>query len=382
MSLRCVFAKGVLIALSLNLFANDERVGQPPLEEKIDRVSEQNLYCDWQGKSQSASVKSGLASEVSFLYWKARAEGLAYAQEIDATVPTQPLGTIDIQDVIKDIDSDWDPGFKLGLGYIFESRQQWQPKVYWTYFHSNTTASASTNPANIGLINLRPMWVPFLMGSITEKASAEWSLNYNVIDACIGRDFFVGKYLSLYPQAGIRGVWINQDYKVKYHGGYFANGGAVFLQRDNKMESSNDYSAGGVRFGSDAKWYLTKNLIIQGNGFVSLLYGEFEVREFYDGAFVQGVDLQPEDIYLKKDFNAVRPCLETELGATWQMFFNNDKFRLALGAFYQLVYWFDQVNIVNQSVSVDTNGNVYLSNLNPNGDLYMQGLRIQLNLDF
>jgi len=64
------------------------------------------------------------------------------------------------------------------------------------------------------------------------------------------------------------------------------------------------------------------------------------------------------------------------------MFFNNDKFRLSLGAFYQLVYWFHQVNIVNQSVNTDTNGNVYLSNLNPNGDLYMQGLRIQLNLDF
>ena len=370
-----------LAMFSLYLFADEDMQNQ-----KIDRVSEQNVYGDWQGKNQSASVMSGFTTELSFLYWKAVTEGLVYAQEIDGSVGPAAADPIIIDAKVKDLDYEWDPGFKVGLGYIFDGRQQWDTSLYWTYFHSTAAASASVGADDLSLVALRPTWLPFLMGSVADRAKADWTFNYNVIDACIARDFFLGKYLSLRPQAGIRGAWLYQDYEAKYRAGQFVNGGATLLRRNTRFKGSNDYSGAGLRFGSDAKWYLTKNLIIQGNGFISLLYGEFRIKEFYDGAFPLDVGagpfLKPETIDLRKDFNAVRPNLETELGATWQIFFNNDKFRFALGAFYQLVYWFNQNNLVNQFLSLDGNGNAYVTNINPQGDLSMQGVRIQANLDF
>ena len=55
----------------LGLFAASVCADEATLEEKIQRISEQNVYCDWQGANKSASVDSGFVFEADFLYWKA-----------------------------------------------------------------------------------------------------------------------------------------------------------------------------------------------------------------------------------------------------------------------------------------------------------------------
>ncbi len=379
------------VCVVVNVFADE-----PSLEEQIQRVSEQNVYGQWQGASQSASVNSGFVFEADFLYWKALVDGLVFSQKIDVTVPAAFPGTINVVDDVNDLDFKWDPGFKLGAGYIFEGRQQWAAKLFWTYYHSKASGSEKSDPAFITGTGLKPMWLPFLMGSIADRARANWSLNYNVFDAMTGRDMFLGRYVSMNPQIGIRGAWINQDYRVKYHGAFTYNDAGVenFLTTDTKFSGSNDFSGAGLRFGSDLTFFLTKNLLIQGNGFFSLLYGEFEVKELYDGAFIidlgAGPTLVPEVIRLTKNFNAVKPCLETELGGVWQIFAKNDQYRFSIGAFYQFVYWFAQNNLVNQILMINDspinataiNTNRDVTNLNPKGDLQMQGIKIQLNFDF
>ncbi len=51
------------------------------------------------------------------------------------------------------------------------------------------------------------------LGSVADHALASWRLNFNTLDLSLGRNYFVGRFLSLHPYLGIRAVWIDQNYK-------------------------------------------------------------------------------------------------------------------------------------------------------------------------
>lgn len=366
------------------------------MQEQIDRISEQNVYCCWQGKSQSASVACGPTFFADFLYWKPSTEGLSPSQTLVITVPTNILEGIDVEGEVDDLNFHWDPGLRVGLGYVLPQRQQWALSAVWSYFYSSAKVVVDTNPSATPLEMSRPMWLPFLLGSVADHASAHWNLNFNLLDFMIARDFFIGKWLSINPQAGIRVGWIRQKYLAKYHGGQEldANGVQTTLYSDTFFSGQNNFQGTGLKFGSDFEWHLNKCFSIQANGFISLLYGKFTIDEIYSGAFPldfgAGAFLLPERIYLDKVVHAVRPNFETEIGVKWQMWLCSNSYRFALGAYYDFSFWPWQNNLVNQFFSRDTTplippqrlNSSYVVNLNPQGNLSFQGIRINLSLDF
>ncbi|MCP5492232.1 MAG: hypothetical protein H7A40_04240 [Chlamydiales bacterium] len=360
-------------------------------------IADQNAYGHWQGKVDSASPESGFFTDLNFLYLKSEVDGLTYGQVLDVTLFGAPTPSrIEVQDRPRLPNFQWDPGLSVGVGYIIPQREQWQISGYWTYLYSS--AKNRDTFSNLTGNYLAVAWLPLVLGSIADRADMDWSMNFNLADIMISRNAFFGKWLSMEPRMGVRIAWINQDYQVKYNGAYLytdlTNGAQNTLTRATQFVASNDYWGAGARVGSDFHWYITKNLSMVGSFFASLLYGNFEVDEVYDGALLLNVGagpaLVPEVISLKKNFTALRPALETKLGLSWQSFFKDDAYRLLVGLFYEFDFWFEQNELVDQFINRDSgllsataaSSNSNVTNLNPNGNLTLQGLRVQARFDF
>jgi len=137
------------------------------------------------------------------LYWKVT-ETVDWASTNNLSTPNQEI-------TYKTLEFDFDPGFRVGVG----SRAEWDTKLYYTWYYSKATDSASGNIIS-----------GFLPGRLIESfnnffyTSAQCSLaiEYNMFDWDIGKSFYVTNNLLLRPLLGIRGGWINQTINSNFQG--------------------------------------------------------------------------------------------------------------------------------------------------------------------
>jgi hypothetical protein len=370
------------------------------LENRVSCISEKNVYGKWQGKSQSASVDGGFFFDASFLYWQAEiTAGLEYVQSVNIHMPDPSLSQSQVDLADKRLDYKWEPGFRVGLGYIIEERQQWDLSLVWTRLHSHATSSIAISDLDVQ--QLKPNWLPFILGSSAQNASANWKLKFNTLDLISGRHFFLGRWFSLHPQAAIIGAWIHQKYRADYLGiqEYDAAGQDGFISDNTHFIASNQFTGFGIKMGSGVEWHLCPSWSILGNFFGTLSYGQFKTRQTFDGFFL--VDLGGsipgpffELLQLNRKFWAVVPNFETEIGMKWAYFFCRDRYLISLAGFYDLSYWFYQNQLVNESFAKDTTfisddlqrlifiNNTMVQELKTQGNLAIQGIRVQLSLDF
>ncbi len=367
--------------------STDEKIDQ--LSKRIDEISERNVMNDWQGKNARASVYKGPFFSLDFLYWQAQEDALEYVQHDKPSLTNYRIA-------LEDLHFDWNPGFKLGLGYIFPQRDQWDVSLSWTYLHSKAHASIATNDPTLKTDVLRPIWLSVVLGSVADRASAHWALNYNLLDLDLGRDYFIGRWLSLRPHIGLRGASIHQDYNVHYHGGfqYSDSGGTHTLFKNTSLNADNDFDGIGFRLGADTDWHISSQWSILANISGSLVYGKFKVREAYDGGKLQatGVTVFILDTPLteRQTFWRLRPCMESELGLQWHKFFHAEKYRVAASATYNFVYWPNQNELINivtakDNTTIDannTNSNSDLATFHQQGNLQLQGVKVGVRFDF
>ena len=333
--------------------------------------------------SGSSTVSQGIIFEASYLYWLAKEDGLEFTQFLNQTGAFPDGFVVDLKTY--EPKSKWQSGFQVGAGYIFSQRCQWDVLANWTSFSSKQTNFVASNDPDLQSAMLRPIWLPFLMGTVAFNGGVVWKLNFNMLDLMIGRDFSAGPWLSFHPQAGVRIGWIHQRYNVEYRGAYL--GGATVVPTGiSTFDADWKYSGTGIRFGSDAEWHLNSHFSIAGNAFLSALYGKYNLYERFQGTlvlFFPAPTLLPEVITLRDDFYRVRACIETELGVKWQQYFNCNRRRVQLGLYYDFSYWIDQNMLANQNVILDaTTGNSFVTNITKYGDLQLQGLRVNAEIDF
>ncbi|MBS0616128.1 MAG: hypothetical protein JSR58_06220 [Verrucomicrobia bacterium] len=352
----------------------------PPPPPPVTDVSEKNILGGIQGKSASASVDKGWTLSATALLWQAKVDGLEYAQKVQLTA--DPItNAIAAKAELKELTFEWNPGGKVALGYIFPQRQQWDISLEWTYLFAKAHGSAHVDDPTLMRQQLKPSWIPLLMGSVASNAHAAWSMHYNVGDLTLGRNLFLGKYLAMKPFVGVRGAWIEQNYKVHYRGAQFANNAPVF--HDNEFNAKQDLKAGGIRLGSDLQWFLSSHWSILGNISASLLYGQFHLKETVSGEVGVANVVIPETIRLKDHDSRLNPNLEGKLGLKCQAPFHHGRYRVSLAAFYDFSYWFNQNRQLNETVVVDpSSGNAPSTMNRSNGNLQLQGVSVELALAF
>ncbi len=116
----------------------------------------------------------------------------------------------------------WDFGYRLGFGYIFNKRT-WDVAVNWTLILMLLYQKRSNN-GDLGF-GMFPVWSladDILPVDWVAKSKMDWKLHLNLLDIDFGRAFVLRKVFFLRPFAGLRLAWINQDVDITYKGGIFA----------------------------------------------------------------------------------------------------------------------------------------------------------------
>lgn len=337
-------------------------------------------------------------AEGNFLYVRPSVDGLSIAQRLDATLENSPTQKVDARTRQEDLNFKWEPGFKVGVGFTTSCPSRVEVGAFWTSFNARAHKDVVVQDFDHDIRNLRPIWINIILGDTADAANGRWKMDFNVVDLAVRREFDCCSWLTIRPEVSIRGVGIKQHYLAQYHSffHFIVNGGENFyIGRDTSFNGRQSFYGAGVRAGSDIRCPIGGGLRVTGNGYASLLYGQFKRYQEFDGAISIADDIGapsviPEMVSVKDRYQTVRPALETELGLEWEKSFCQDRFKLLIGAYYQLSFWFRQNEFVNefssrsvvplaQSVLAIDQPTMYV---NMEGNLSYQGGRFQVAIAF
>ncbi len=289
------------------------------------------------------------------LFWQSNVGSLDYG------ITSSSTSTIN-HGRVKHPEFDWDWGCRVGLGYKIP-HDKWDLFANYTYIHGHGHGHAGGSdhvvfPVFATNASSRS---PFFANS----AKAHWDMNLNMGDIELGRTCFVGRWLTIRPFLGVRGVVIDQDYHVEYQGGTVAPGDK------DKLHLDTDFWGVGLRFGANTLWGLGCGLSIYGNGSASLLSGNFDVKE--------RERLKKADLLImnaKRDVDNVVAEANLALGLQWDYLFSKDRFHVGVKLGWELEMFFDQNQLFNFAGASPGFFQTHRD------DLSFQGVTLGFRLDF
>jgi len=278
-------------------------------------------------------VKDGydIFVDAELLWWSVYENGLQYAVE-GRNLRTR----INNGDAL-DVGNAYSWGFRFGVGYNLP-HDGWDLYGNWTFFN-NRTSSNKRAPHEGGFF---PIWmnpdadvvVPNTSGDdvYAEKASANWDVEFNIIDLELGREFFTSKYLTLRPHAGFRYLRLDQRFHADYSGGNFrryGNTGSTSESEPYHVHNSNDMWGFGLRAGMDTQWGLSNGFSIFGNFAFALLHSHFHISQ--EEYFRNRTTRQRfESLDMNNRKRVGRATSDLAMGVRWDGMFDNDRFHLGV----------------------------------------------------
>lgn len=326
------------------------------LENRVSALEQRKGASGMINPSGRPEVKDGadLFITADLLVWQAHENGLGYVIKSKET---------DLNDSsTKELHFNWDPGFRVGLGWN-TPHDGWDLYANWTCFH-NKARSHETQGSGTLYPSLAD---PSFFSDNPASSSAKWRLNLNLADLELGREFFVSKWLTLRPFAGLRSAWIHQRMHINYN--QTLDGDSYFVQMKNKFWGI------GIRPGLNTQWGLGCGFSFYANTALSLLYGFFELDQEQYSQTLAGTTTPHVDN--GHSIRVDRAIAETQLGVRWEHMFAKDHCHFSIQAGWENLMFFGQ-NLFDRFVSADLEG-LYVSN---QGDLTIQGYTLSLRLDF
>ena len=247
----------------------------------------------------------------------------------------------------------YDSGLKVGVGFNF-GHDKWDMYIDYTWFNPHHSHKRVYENAGSPLTNTIPLALQkAYMGLYS--ASAAWSLNFNVFDWELGRNFYVSKFLSMRPFFGLKGTWQKQSMHVDYS---FRGQGGV------RSQNQNNFSGIGPRAGVDTAWHFPGTWSFFADLAFSAIWGAFYI-EREDYLLSSGKN----SINEVESFHSTKPVMELGIGIRKEEWFHHDRYHFSLQVGWETQIWYSQ----NQF------------SFNPNassGDLNIQGVTVKGRFDF
>ncbi len=340
-----------------------------------------------------------------FLWWKAEVESTEVAYYLTGTLAADGETRLTRSSTLQPT-SKWEPGFRLGIGYKPNPCDALDLSLVWTYL--NTQSHPLCKNASANFYNLASPHVDILfplsldiLGPGATRVDAKWRLKTNLLDLEIGDNFFSGCNFTLKPHAGIRGAWFKFCFDQEFTGAwnFFQQGSfiPVLDTRDTLYISQFTYKGVGLKFGVDANWLFWSDLSLLAKVSGSVLYGEYDMKEFYQGFQADPLedllpDLLPYQALVFNDVWRVRSNLEGFLGLQWKTARVNE-WQLAVSLGYEISQWFFLNSlpypIDNSQIYNSFNGTTERLAVNfsffdrpSNANINYQGLTLRGSLDF
>ena len=312
-----------------------------------------------------------------FIWWKAVQEGTDYATTgvagFDYQSQQNQLLNVS-RGHERSVGRDWAPGFKVGLGLNL-SHDGWDIYAEYTWLRPSNSSSLSADN-----VLSKTVVVQDGPNARANRATANWDLDFNVIDVELGRNFYLSQFLTMRPFIGLKATWQNQDTRIKffnpdgYEAGEDGQGNNIKVEGPYKIHEQMDNWGIGVRGGFDISWYMSKQWSIYGDLAWTTMwvdYTDITRKDTIDDPTqaTGSSSVTPQNIKID-DHYSVKNILELELGLRWEILFYDDNYHFAIQAGWEQQVW------SNWGTSFDfLNGQTW-------NDLNFHGLNLKLRFDF
>jgi hypothetical protein len=307
----------------------------------------------------------------SFIYWKAKEDGLVVAGLLDRNTLPQVLS-------FTDMNFEYKPGFKIGLGMNSGCYDNWMINGEYTHLHSTHHAVASV--PEIWGVALRPNFlsleidfnIPPYDGYSFLRSEGTWKNKIDLIDLYLSRPFYSGTKLILSPFFGLRGGWMDQC----YFGNYLATSLSTLdtLYTLSSKSKQNTWLIG-PRAGLCSQWLLGCNFRIFSDIAAALCYQKF------DNKFQDFDELGPFDFASKKR-ETLTPNLQMNLGLGYGTYFACRKWHFDLSVSYDFQVFWNQNRMSTLVSDESTIAVPFFFDVAKIHDLYLYGLTVSARLDF
>lgn len=355
-----------LLAVSANIPVCQIFATADPLVSMEKKVENKNGLPNVSARFKPDSTSFDLFADL--LVWCAQESGT----ENWAEVITGGNGSAEICD-IRDIDFDWDAGFRVGLGYGMK-HGQWDTQFYYTWFRTRGNDRVSSVPNSVYSSFLGNFYVDNstgagIKGLAYQKASIDWRIHFNIFDWELGRDFWVSKALSLRPFLGLKGGWIHQSMHTKWQNPTLPPPPPIYQPfQEGRENLKNNFWGLGPSLGIHTKWKFLSlenhSLSLFGDFSGAFMYGHWTFKDAYRNDILQKVSVKLSDI------NGGASMFRTFMGFGWETHLNRERIHFSTRLGYEMQFWLDQL----QFYSFDTGR---LDN-----ELTLQGGTLEFRFDF
>lgn len=326
----------------------DSRLGK--LESDMQKVKTETAYGTYGAKTASANPELdgyGFFATADFLWWKLYEGAAEYVIKSQSILPDPGRA--------KQFNFKWEPGFKVGAGYVFE-HDSCDFNIEYTWFKTHGSHSTSSN-----------FLFPLVgnEGFTFDRSKGRWKVEFNNIDFVFGRNFFVSKFFALRPFGGMATAWIDQHRYFRFN---------TLDSNRVSLKSKNDFWGIGGRLGLNTRLFYNENLSFYGNLSGNLLWGKFFVKErernrttgatFYD---------------LRYTVRRMVPNAALGIGAVFEDNFADDAYHFMIKVGYESQYWWNQNQLPEFGGGFGGLGSAFHT---ASEDIGMQGLTVELRLDF
>ena len=282
----------------------------------------------------------------SFIFWQVLEEGMNLGNYIDAGNRTS---------MIK-MDSDFTPGFKLGVTYN-SNFDDWKIFVQYTRLYTDDNGNFSSTE-----VLATPFWIYNDSTALNQSIKGTRDLHLNYVDILLSRPFYSGAKLTLNPEFGLKAASNSQELTIK-HDQLGNNLVTVKTEDDNWLV--------GPELGCNANFLLGYGLKLYGNGMASILYQKHKIS--YN---ITDRDTASNNTSAQTYDKFLTPALELAGGLSWSSYFNNRSWHLDLLLGYEVQHFWEQ-NVLRGIDDL-----VRLSSDGKHGDLTLHGLTFKLAVVF
>lgn len=189
--------------------------------------------------------------EADFLYWRVFEDGLDVGPVEIIDTPTLTGSTSSFTERNKDLNFEWTPGFRIGIGQGFDICGGWRTALLWTHLNSN---AHRRNGCDL---------------------KAHWKLHFDMFDAVAIKDLWLKNSTSLNLIAGVRGARIQQTFHAFTVDTLVGPQDVTLTEVVRKVHSK--FYGFGPLLGLEGEWRTVCGLSIYGAVGVSALFGHFNV---------------------------------------------------------------------------------------------------------
>lgn len=354
---------------------------------------------------------SGVFAYGDFLYWYAKEDNLspcATAINVGNAVSGSGVTTTTVlaPQQANHLNTKWDPGFRVALGYNFD-HDGWDFEVNYTWYQNkkthvysvpgfgSTTFPFSPSASQLALVDPwinTDILVDFSAGSsfsfVFDTVNSRWKLTFNQIDLDLGRKYWLGKFTAMRPYVGVRGGWFTTRFNNV--ASLNTNFSADFTFTKFSDNFKNNIWGVGFLAGIQPEWHFCQNFILFSNIDAALLWGKNRSRkkEDYTSFAATGVqEINYHNIF-NSSYYKMQAILDLAIGLRWEETWCY-RIRTALDIGWEHHIWFD----VNNRIKITTPSTAFVSSPQSittlfigydelQGNLMMGGLVVRFRADF